>query len=415
MRKLILLLCVFLITTIGKAQAPQDFTADYIKSAAFMDSSISVIPLFEFGTTFSFEFDDLYGNESDYYYRIKAYDYDWTPSKLKQIDYIKGLDQQRIKNTVNSVNTLQAYTHYQLNFPNEVYRITKSGNYLLEIYDADNEVIVRRKFVLYEKAVNVGIQIKRSRNLDFIDTKQNVEFTVSMGDGNFLNAANNVQVALFQNGRWDSQIRNIKPQYTIGTDLIYKYDSETQFWAGNQYLNFDNSDIRQVNNMIFSNNSSSGMYNTVLYPNESRKKRTYTYFPDINGAFRPRMINGRDVSSEGEYSWVYFTYRPVEEVSSNTMFFVTGMFNNYELNEQSKMTKNAQTGEYEKAILIKQGFTNYCYTAVVNGKVSGGDNPDGNFAMTTNKYQVVVYYRGSNDLYDRAIGMGTMGADTITY
>lgn len=32
--------------------------------------------------------------------------------------------------------------------------------------------------------------------------------------------------------------------YTVGNDLIYKYDSETQFWAGNEYLNFENKDIR---------------------------------------------------------------------------------------------------------------------------------------------------------------------------
>jgi hypothetical protein len=37
---------------------------------------------------------------------------------------------------------------------------------------------------------------------------------------------------LLQNGKFNSAIKNIAAQYTIGNDLIYKYDTETQYWAG---------------------------------------------------------------------------------------------------------------------------------------------------------------------------------------
>jgi hypothetical protein len=37
----------------------------------------------------------------------------------------------------------------------------------------------------------------------------------------------------------------LKPlKYTIGNQLVYKYDGETQFWAGNEYHFFENKDIR---------------------------------------------------------------------------------------------------------------------------------------------------------------------------
>ncbi len=50
-------------------------------------------------------------------------------------------------------------------------------------------------------------------------------------------------------------IYNVKPQqYTIGNDLIYKYDRGTcSFWGfrGNEYLYFDNKDIKNaVNNIL---------------------------------------------------------------------------------------------------------------------------------------------------------------------
>jgi len=409
-----IILCLFCVVS-TQAQSPQNFTADYIKSVGFMSNNRAVNPFFQLGDSFTLQFDDLYGDDSNYYYRVKAYDYDWTPSKLKQIDYIDGLDRQRILTYENSFNTLQGYTNYKLTLPSSRYRITKSGNYVLEIYNQDDEVVIRRKFVLYENAVNVPIQIKRARNLDFIETKQNVEFSVLLGEAVYQNPVQNIKVAIFQNGRWDSFIRDIKPQYTMGNDLIYKYDEPTQFWASNQFLNFDNSDIKQVNNMIGSITTDNGIYNTYLYTNEGRKSKGYTYFPDINGSFYPRTINGRNAVTEAEYSWVYFSYKPGEDSSKDIDYYVTGMFNDYALVPAHKMIYNEEKGAYEQTILVKQGFTNFSYTTLYKGVVNPELSPDGNFAMTTNRYQVIVYYRGNNDLYDRAIGIGEGNAENIVY
>ncbi|MTG96942.1 MULTISPECIES: DUF5103 domain-containing protein [Myroides] len=412
--KISILLCT-LFTVVSMGQVPQNITVDYIKSASFMRGNQSTFPHFRLGESFTLEFDDLYGDESNYYYRVKAYNYDWTPSKLRTIEYIDGMDNQRIRSYENSFNTLQDYTHYSLTLPNSQYKITKSGNYALEIYDDQNEVVIRRKFVLYEDNAKVSLQVKRTRNLDFYDSKQRLEFSVPMGEAEYQNPMKNIKVAIFQNGRWDSFLHNIAPQYIIGTDLVYKYDEETQFWGGNQYLNFDNSDIRQVNNMIGATNVTNGIYNTYLHINESRRAKVYTYFPDLNGHFYPRMINQyKKVSTEGEYSWVYFSYSPELDMPENTDYYVTGMFNDYELTSSNKLVYNEEKDVYEKAILIKQGFTNFNYTATVDRKVAPEWNADGNFALTTNTYQVIVYYRGSIDLYDRAIGYGFINAQDIT-
>lgn len=397
------------------AQVPQNTTAPYIKSASFMCQGQSCNPFFALGDPFTLEFDDLYGQDSNYYYRVIAYNYDWTPSELRPIEYISGMNNQRIMQEDNSFNTLQDYTHYKLTLPNSVYRVTKSGNYVLEIFDQDDQVIIRRKFVLYEQNVQVGLQVKRTRDLDVYETKQNLEFTVALGDNLYQNPITNVKVAIFQNGRWDSFIGHIKPQYTIGNDLLYKYETPTQYWGLNQYLNFDNSDIRQSNSYIAQTNTDNGIYNTYLYLNQSRKNKGYTYFPDINGQFVPRNINGRDPSIEAEYAWVYFSYQPSEDMPENTQYYISGMFNDYALNQESKMDYNPEKKIYEKAILIKQGFTNYSYTAVIDNKVSPQNNPDGNYAQTTNTYQVIVYYRKTTDLYDRAIGIGHANAKDITY
>lgn len=405
----------FFCALVVQAQKTQDYTADYIKAAAFINNEKAVVPFFSLNESFSLEFDDLYGDESNYYYRVIAYNYDWTPSKLKPIEYIKGMDNQRIQNYSNSFNTLQMYTHYTLTIPNQMYDITKSGNYILEIYDDQKNVIIRRKFILYENVASVGAQVKRMRDLTYIDTKQTFDLTIKLGEQAYQNPTTNVKIALFQNGRWDSYLTNIKPQYTIGTDLIYKYDQETSFWGSNQYRYFDNSDLRQANNMIFSNTIENEMYRTNLYPITGWFNKKYSYFPDINGSFKVRNIYGRNASIEAEYSWVYFTFKADETAEKSNDYYITGLFNNYELVPEHRLDYNAQTDSYEKAILVKQGFTNYNITTIQKGKVSPADNPDGNHALTTNKYQVLVYYKGNTDLYDRVIGFGEVNAEQITY
>lgn len=384
-----------------------------IKTVAFVQNGNITIPMFRLGDSFQLEFDDLYGNEADYYYTITQYNYDWTPTQLGKAEYLQGMDNQRIMNYQNSFNTLQIYSHYSQSFPNKFNRILLTGNYMIKIFNADQELVFSRKFILYSEQVTVPLQIKRSRDLATIDGMQNLDFTVKMGDNLLQNPIQNVKVALFQNGRFDNAIYNIKPQYTIGSDLIYRYNKETQFWAGNEYLYYENKDIRTVSNNV-GHVSAGEIYNTHLYMNASRKNNPYTYFPDINGRFLPNKINAEDNNLEADYSWVYFTLNTNTFMDKKDIYIV-GMFNNYSLSPEYKMEYNAEKGLFEKAVLIKQGFTNYQYLiADKNGKIDQENAVDGNFYQTENNYFVLVYYKGNNDRYDRVIGKGIATSEGIT-
>lgn len=384
-----------------------------IKTVAFIQNGNVMIPMFRLGDPFQLEFDDLYGNEADYYYTITQYNYDWTPTQLGKAEYLQGMDNQRIMNYQNSFNTLQIYSHYSQTFPNKFNRILLTGNYMLKIFNSDQELVFSRKFIIYDEQLSVPLQIKRSRDLSTIDGMQNLDFVVKMGDNLLQNPIQNVKVALFQNGRLDNAIYNVKPQYTIGSDLIYRYNKETQFWAGNEYLYFENKDIRTVSNNV-GHVSAGEIYNTHLYMNTARKNSPYTYFPDINGRFLPNKINAENNNLEADYSWVYFTLNTNTFMDKKDVYIV-GMFNNYSLSPEYKMEYNAEKGLFEKAILIKQGFTNYQYViADKNGKIDQENAIDGNFYQTENNYFVLVYYRGNNDRYDRVIGKGIATSENIT-
>jgi hypothetical protein len=412
--RLIYIALFFAIPFLAKAQVQQEIAPPYnIKTAYFQKSDGNKYPFFRLGEAFTFAFDDLFGNEANYYYTLTHCNYDWTQSQLSVNEFIEGFDNQRIQTYENSFNTLQIYSRYSLSFPNQFTRITKTGNYILKILNDDREVVFSRKFIVYEEQIGVPLQIKRARDIDVIQEKHNLDFAVKTNSFIFQSPLQNVKVALFQNARFDNAIYNVRPQYTIGNDLIYKYDRETQFWAGNEYHYFENKDIRNAVNNVLSITAGE-IYNTILYPNEAQAGKPYTFYPDINGDFVTNNISlsVTNPTLESDYTWVFFSLSaPAFEKKD---IYVGGVFNNYAKTAEYKMDYNAEKGMYEKAIMIKQGFTNYMYTTYdAKGKVDGKNAVDGNYYQTENDYHVLVYYRENNERYDRVIGIGYANSENI--
>lgn len=285
---------------------------------------------------------------------------------------------------------------------------------MLKILNEDREVVFSRKFILYEEHSTVAVQVKRTRNLSNIDYKQNLDFSILSNDIVFQTPLQNVKVLLLQNGDFNTSIKNIVPQYTIGNQLVYKYDKETQFWAGNEFLYFENKDIRSASNNVGKVGSNSDIYNSYLYTNQARASQIYTLNQDVNGNFVVKNINASNNQIEADYAWVYFTLS-APAFRLNKDIYITGMFNNYNLTPEYKMDYNADKGVYEKAVMIKQGFTNFEYRIADKKGVIDYENAiDGNFYQTENEYIILVYYKQSSDRYERVIGKGNANSVNIT-
>ena len=415
-KKHILLLISILFSGNLFAQIEKEIAPPYnIKTITFVQNEQNMIPIFRLGDSFQFQFDDLFGTEANYFYTITHCDYDWKPSQLSKNEYLNGFDDQRIQDYTNSLTTLQLYSHYRLTFPNRFTQFRVSGNYVIKILNDDKEVVFSRKFILFEDLVTVPMQVKRPRNLSVINQKHNIEFSIKSATINFQSPLQNVKVMLMQNGKFDNAITNIKPQFTIGNDLIYRYDSETQFWAGNEFLFFENKDIRAANNNIAGIDTNGGVYNSHLYTSQARANVPYTFFPDINGNFIIKNINAERNEIEADYAWVFFTLSAPNYFGKKSIY-VNGMFNNFAINDETKMDYNAEKGVYEKAIMIKQGFTNFQYViSDSSGKIDEENAIDGNFHQTENNYFALVYYKENNQRYDRIIGKGLANSIDATY
>ncbi len=154
-------LFLLLFSTFAFGQVYEEVDApENIKTIIFKGPTEDQFPVVQIGEPIYLEFDDLLANEQDYYYKIIHCDYDWTASDLLKSQYLTGVDNQRIINYGNSYNTLQPYSNYKLQIPNNEVRLKVSGNYVLLIYNNIDELQFSRRFVVYKDLVKVGAVVK---------------------------------------------------------------------------------------------------------------------------------------------------------------------------------------------------------------------------------------------------------------
>jgi hypothetical protein len=166
------------------------------------------------------------------------------------------------------------------------------------------------------------------------------------------------------------------------------------------------------------------IYEHYLYPNTPRNNKPYTYFPDVNGDFIPRTLQGALPEREGDYTWVHFSLKPSGIGNTDTYIYVLGKFNNYTPSPEYLMTYNATQNVYQARILFKQGFYSYALSSApfeINsyekekkaGHTIDHYSIDGNFHFTENQYQILVYFKGFRDQHQRLVGIGSSNSSTI--
>lgn len=362
----------------------------------------SIVPL---GTVLELSFDDLDADAKDYKYRVEHMTHDWQKSRLLSSQFIDGFDENTIIDVTNSFNTFQSYSHYSVKIPNVNTVITKSGNYLLSVLNDDDEVVFTRKFVLYESAAIIGVQVSRSRNAKTSQTQQTVEFSINHPNLRINNPSQEINVVVLKNENWNEKITDLQPTFFKQNQLLYTYANKTNFDGGNEYLNFDSKLIRNrsVNTVRI---EMKDIFYHYLYPYTYNEYLSYRYNPDINGQFVIRTLEGNDTNTEADYAMMHFTlFADAPFIDKDV--YIYGAFNNFEIKENAKMTYDFKDQSYKASLLLKQGFYNYTFATVDKFNSVDTNAINGNFYQTENQYTVLAYYKPFGGLYDRVIGVGT--------
>lgn len=362
----------------------------------------AIVPL---GTVLELSFDDLEADSKDYQYKIEHMTHDWKPSRLLPSQYIDGFDQNTIINVTNSFNTFQSYTHYAVRIPNINTIITKSGNYLLSVLNDYDEVVFTRRFVFYEKAAIAGVSVVRSRNALTSNTQQTVQFSINHPNFAINNPQQEINVVILKNNNWNESITNLQPTFFKPNQLLYTYANKTNFWGGNEYLNFDTKIIRN-NSLNVVKVYRKDVFHHHLYPFSYNSDIEYSYNPDINGQFVIRTIEAGNPRTEADYAMMHFSLQTGAPIP-NKKIYVYGAFNDFKIEEENLLTYNNKQKTYEGNILLKQGFYNYTYATVDDDNKVDTNTINGTFFQTENEYTVIAYYKPFGSLFDRVIAVGT--------
>lgn len=361
------------------------------------------------GEQLELSFDDLDGDQKQYSMSIVHCDAKWNASDLMQSEYLQGFFDMNILNFNFSINTLQKYTHYSILFPTTNMVLTKSGNYIVYVYQNGDKknLILSRRFMVYDEKITVVSTIQQAIGDDQQYEKQHIDFSIINTAYDITNSHVDLKVVITQNNRWDNAVYDIKPTFTTPQKLTYSLDNASTFNGGNEFRYFDTRSLRTYTERIAKSYKDENSKNHIeLTPEENRIIKNYIFYPDFNGSF---LIKNRDMTgnmdTEADYAYVHF-FLPYDVPASDGNFYVLGKMVNWKLDKINKMDYDYKRKGYACTLYIKQGYYNYLF-AFRRDKTTAGDETvvEGNHWETENDYSIYVYHRQRGTYYDQLIGI----------
>ncbi len=375
-------------------------------------------PIWEMGeeTQLVFKFDDLSGEVKDYYYTVIHCDADWNESFIPQSDYIDGFPENPLDDFARSFNTSFDYINYRLYLPNDNMQFKLSGNYALVVYENGNkeDIILSKRFYVVEPRVDVEGTVRRATLDAFKGENHEVDFTIFHENLPIENPQQEVKVVIMQNNRWDNAIRDLKPIFIRNRALIYDYNRENVFVAGNEFRYFDNRTNRVNGENVLATDYHRPYFHKTLMSDEIRTNKRFFEYTEMNGNFVVESQDQEvdDFDTECDYTFVHFSL-PLESVLLGGTVNVFGALNYWNANKTNEMTWNFDTSAYELTLLLKQGYYNYMYVYVPQGSaVADHKNLEGSFWQTENDYQIFVYFREIAGRYDQLVGYRQLNSKT---
>ena len=98
-------------------------------------------------------------------------------------------------------------------------------------------------------------------------------------------------------------------------------------------------------------------------------------------------------------------------VQSNGNFYVFGALTDWNTTNDNKMVYNYDKEAYELMLYLKQGYYDYKYVFVEDGKdILDETVIEGSHYETRNEYFILVYYRPVGGRFDRLVGFSRLSS-----
>ena len=380
------------------------------------------------GAALQLSFDDLNTDIKRYTYQIIHLDMNWERSSLSPLEYNGGFEEAIVQVYDFSFRTLMNYVHYEITLPNEDVRWTKSGNYLLIVYEDENQKrpVITRRFMVVDRRVGINADVVRAVSPGKVQTHQEVDFAVDTENFPVRSPLQTLRGTVLQNGRWDNAVVGIEPNMIRNNNVIFDHQGQVIFGGGNEFRNLDLRSIQSPNTQVSFIGNESDRYSIDLAPDIPRTGMPYLNYADFNGDFvnlrfdRPVLnlsddyfqnnFNRLQLKYTGDYIDLLFTLKINQPIPDRDVYLF-GAFTEWKLKPEYQMAYNPAISAYVGKALIKQGFYNYWYVTTPAGAAAKEarppvmlDDTERNYIETENDYLILVYYRPFGARYDELIG-----------
>lgn len=345
-------------------------------------------------------FDDLAYDPDMYSAKVIHCNFDWTPSDLKEPEYLNEYNEFNIQDYSYSIDTRVPYIHYNFVTP----RVTKSGNYAIVVYRGrdKNQIVLTKRFMVFEKIVSLAARVVPPAQIENRRKVQQINVNLNYKARELFDPKNNLKVMVRQNQRWDNaRIMGTPTMIRENTKMIeYQlFDGSNVFWAGNEFRFVDLRFVRAKGINIAWTRMEDDIVYAEAVVDAPRPQAVYSEYLDMNGQYAIMNLERQNHELESEYMLTTFNLKAdgLKETP-----YIIGSFTKWGNDPTSKMVLNKKTNTYQATLLLKQGWYDYIYAFK---SPEGWDTGyfEGNYFETENEYEVFVYYRDMGSRYDELI------------
>lgn len=347
-------------------------------------------------------FDDLAYDPELYTAKLIHCNADWQKSSLRDTDFSPNFNQFNVDDYEYSVNTRIPYIHYRFEVP----KVTKSGNYILQVYRNrdEDEVVLTRRFMVFEELLTVGATVVPPTQTEDRGALQQINAVVNYSKVDVVDPTTQIKVLIRQNQRWDNAKYLSKPTFlnqNAKTMRFEPFDGSSTFRAGNEFRFVDLRFIRATG----ANVASVQVEETIIFAetllSTPRPGGVYSQYLDLNGQYvvatNDRPGGNPEVESEYIYTTFYFRADPGREIK------MLGSLTQWGNSHEAAMKYDSKNNVYSTSLLLKQGWYDFQFGQFTSDGLDT-DPFEGSHFETENEYEVLVYYRGLGSRYDQLAG-----------
>ena len=410
---LLIVLFLVLATTLPAQTHTYTFTEQVrtlrvLPARAFLVLQDGIVDGTDADNTLHVSFDEMSHDVHSYTYTVRM-----ANDGMASSEYLQGFTTKDITDFEHSINTSREYTHYRFDFPNEDMQLTKSGDYVLSIYEDGNpdNRVAEVNFHVVEPLVGIEAKVRANTDIEFNGRYQQVDININT-TALSLRDPKEVRVVVTQNNRMDNSVTLTQPTYVEPNRLRYVNNKSLIFEGGNEYHHFDAFSCFYAGTGIDRMVYEIGDYHALLFPNEVAGGH-YIHEYDSDGRFVVNAERTNDADIEAEYVWAHWSLL-VDKPWLDGLVYVGGELFGNEMGLRNRMQYDAEAKCYWLTALVKQGGYDYQYWFVPKEQLpttkdqlpkTTTQRTDSSYWQTENEYAVYVYWRPFGARYDRLVGV----------